>query len=518
MSWLADVTRVILDLVGEHDERTLQDRLAAAERVKRELSAESEDVELFVGELISAAEYSARGILPAARERLSALGILIQLSPTLGYLIFRVVAEDPERTGEAHDLLLRLLEQALSGAQPSSIPPAAIFPYDVAASARLADVLLPTGDLLDSLWRTEVLLALGRPEDAAEMLVQLFQDGREAVGEILARSAHHVSRCIHGRPELARRLLDSAIPRLQPHGSLDSVTLQSLFTLVDATDEDRALALVQRVAPDATDAVFYSWGAAASASELQRAAAHFACAGLAATGSHTCAELAVFRLAACNDARRAIEIALETDWAPEHPRLDLLFERCLQVAEDNGQLSRLVARAAVLGLEVARRHWALGGSDREEDLNAFAVFTLDRDGPGAALSFAQQTAFSEHRSPAALALWVDFHIELGRLDDAVAIAERLVGAWPEHPLPHLKVAQCLAWLDLRAETEAELRAAADRLPRFPRAAVEVLERLAGHDLAGARVRVASAIEDPAFATVAPGLRRLYDELAEGGRE
>ena len=209
---------------------------------------------------------------------------------------------------------------------------------------------------------------------------------------------------------------------------------------------------------------------------------------MAATGSHTCADLAVFRLAASDGARRAIEIAVATDWAPQPPRLDLLFKRCVQVAENDDQLRRLAARAASLGLDVATRDEVLSGPKYEELLNALALHTLDQDGPGKALSLAQRTAFADHRTPAALALWVDFHIELGRLDDALAIAEQLVGAWPDHPLPHLKVAQCLTWLDLRAETETSLLAAADRLARLPRAAVDVLKALARYDLDGARGR------------------------------
>lgn len=141
-----------------------------------------------------------------------------------------------------------------------------------------------------------------------------------------------------------------------------------------------------------------------------------------------------------------------------------------------------------------------------------AMRRLEQDGPGKALSLAQKAAFSDHRTPAALAPWVDFHIELGRHDDALAMAEQLVGAWPDHPLPHLKVAQCLVWLDLRAETEASLHAAADHLARFPLAAAHVLELLARYDLDAARERAAAAIADPAFAGVATELRRLRDDL------
>lgn len=223
-------------------------------------------------------------------------------------------------------------------------------------------------------------------------------------------------------------------------------------------------------------------------------------------------------MAASDGARRAIDIALATDWAPDHPRLDLLFERCAQVAEDDDQLRQIVARAASLGLDVATPRHVLDGPQQEERFNALALRTLEQDGPGKALSLPQQLASSDHRTPAALALWVDFHIELGRLDDAVELAERLVGEWPDHPLPHLKVAQCLIWFDLRTETEESLRAAADRLARFPRVVVDVLERLAGHDLAAARGRVAAAIADPMFATVAPELQRLHDHLVANGRQ
>jgi hypothetical protein len=333
------------------------------------------------------------------------------------------------------------------------------------------------------------------------------------VRETLAASRGLVEKCVLGRPDVARRLLDSVIPRLQPRSSLSSAALHSLIMLIDScNDEGRAQAFVQRLAPDATENNFLSWASAASQSEFQRAAAAFACAGLAATGSHACANLAVFRLAASDDARRAIEIALATDWAPDHPRLDLLFERCVQVAENDDQLRHLAERVASLGLDVATRDEVLGGPRYEELLNALALHRLDQDGPGKALSLAQRIAFADHRTPAALALWVDFHIDLGRLDDALAIAEQLVGAWPDHPLPHLKVAQCLMWLDLRAETETSLLAAADRLARLPRAAVDVLKALARYDLDGAGGRVADAIADPAFAAVAPELRSLHDDL------
>jgi tetratricopeptide (TPR) repeat protein len=519
MSWLDDVARVVLDLLGRQSDQPLQDRLAAAQRVRSELPAEPVHVRIYLDELISAAQFTARGILPAARARLSGAVPLIELSPMLGYLVFRVAAADPERTGEAHDLVLRLLEPALAATAPPSIPPVtAMARYDMAASAMLADALPPTGDVNDSLWRAWVLLSVGRADAAAEMLAHLLQDGPGDVRKTLAACRGLVERCVLGRPEVARRLLDSVIPRLQPRSSLSSATLHSLVMLVDAcSDEGRALAFVQRLAPDATEEDFLSWASAASQSEFQRAAAAFACAGLAATGSHACADLAVFRLAASDGARRAIEIALATDWAPDHPRLDLLFERCVQVAENDDQLLRLAARAASLGLDVATRDGVLGGSKYEEMLNALALHTLDQDGPGKALSLAQRTAFADHRTPAALALWVDFHIELGRLDDALAIAEQLVGAWPDHPLPHLKVAQCLMWLDLRAETEASLLAAADRLARLPRAAIDVLKALARYDLDGARWRAADAIADPAFAAVAPELRRLHDDLLAEAR-
>lgn len=523
MSWLDDVARVVLDLVDRHSDQPLRDRLAAAQRVRSELPAEPAQVQLYLDELISAAQFTARGIIPPARARLSGAVPLIELSPMLGYLVFRVAAADPDRTGEAHDLLLRLLEPALAATAPPSIPSippmTAIARYDMAASAILADALPPTGDVNDSLWRAWVLLSVGRADAAAEMLAHLLQHGPDDVRKTLAASRGLVERCVLGRPEVARRLLDSVIPRLQPRSSLSSATLHSLVMLVDAcSDEGQAQAFVQRLAPDATDEDFLSWASAASQSEFQRAAAAFACAGLAATGSHTCADLAVFRLAASDGARRAIEIALATDWAPDHPHLDLLFERCVQVAEDDDQLLRLAARAASLGLDVATRHEVLGGPKYEELLNALTLHTLEQDGPGKALSLAQRTAFSDHRTPAALALWVDFYIELGRLDDALAMAEQLVGAWPDHPVPHLKVAQCLMWLDLRAETEASLRAAADRLARLPRAAVDVLEALARYDLDTARRRAAAAIADPAFAAIAPELRRLHDDLAAEERE
>jgi hypothetical protein len=519
MSWLDDVARVVLDLVYRQSDQPLQDRLAAAQRVRSEVPAEPAHVRLYLDELISAAQFTARGILPAARARLSGAVPLIELSPMLGYLVFRVAAADPERTGEAHDLLLRLLEPALAATAPSSMPPVtAIARYDIAASAMLADALPPTSDVSDSLWRAWVLLSVSRPDAATEMLAHLLERGSGDVRETLAASRGLVEKCVLGRPEVARRLLDSVIPRLQPRSSLSSATLHSLVMLIDAcSDEGRAQAFVQRLAPDATDEDFLSWASAASQSEFQRAAAAFACAGLAATGSHTCADLAVFRLAASGGARRAIEIALATDWAPDHPRLDMLFERCLQVAENDDQLHRLAARAASLGLEVATRDEVLGGPKYEEMLNALALHRLDHDGPGKALSLAQRTAFGDHSTPAALALWVDFHIDLGRLDDALAIAEQLVGAWSDHPLPHLKVAQCLMWLDLRAETEASLLAAADRLARLPRAAVDVLKALARYDLDGARTRAADAIADPAFVAVAPELRRLQDDLLAEAR-
>jgi hypothetical protein len=519
MSWLDDVARVVLDLVYRHTDQPLQDRLAAAQRVRSELPAEPAHMQLYVDELISAAQFTARGILPPARARLSGAVPLIELSPMLGYLVFRVAAADPDRTDEAHDLLLRLVEPALAATAPRSIPSiTAMARYDMAASAILADALRPTGEVSDSLSRAWVLLSVGRADAAAEMLAHLLQHGPDDVRRTLAASRGLVERCILGRPEVAGRLLDSVIPRLQPRSSLSSATLHSLVMLIDAcSDEGRAQAFVQRLSPDATDEDFLSWASGASQSEFQRAAAAFACAGLAATGSHMCAELAVFRLAASDGARRAIEIALATDWAPDHPRLGLLFERCVQVAEDDDQLLWLAARAASLGLDIATRHEVLGGPKYEELLNALALHKLEQDGPGQALSFAQRTAFSDHRTPAALALWVDFHIELGRLDDALSLAEQLVGAWPDHPLPHLKIAQCLMWLDLRAETEASLRAAADRLARLPRAAVDVLKALARYDLEGARGKAAGAIADPAFAAVAPELRRLHDDLLAEAR-
>jgi hypothetical protein len=513
MIWLDDVARVVLDLVDRHSDQPLQDRLAAAQRVRSEVPAEPVDVQLCLDELISAAGFTARGLLPVARARLSSAVPLIELSPTLGYLVFRVAAADPERTGEAHDLILRLLESARSATAPSSIPVTAIARYDIAASAMLADAQPPTGDVNDSLWRAWVLLSVGRPDAATEILTHALQHDSGDVRETLAASRGLVEKCVLGRPDVARRLLDSVIPRLQPRSSLSSAALHSLVMLIDAcSDEGRAQAFVQRLAPDATDEDFLSWASAANQSEYQRAASAFACAGLAATGSHTCADLAVFRLAASDDGRRAIEIALATDWAPDHPRLDLLFERCVKVAESDDQLLRLAARAESLGLDIATQDYVLGGLKHEELLNALALHKLDQDGPGEALSLAQRNAFSAHRTPAALALWVDFHIELGRLDDALAIAERLVGAWPDHPMPHLKVAQCLMWLDLRTETEASLLAAADRLARFPRAAVDVLKGLARYDLDGARGRAADAIADPAFATVVPELRRLHEDL------
>jgi len=518
MSWLDDVARVVLDLLGRQSDQPLQDRLSAAQRVRSELPAEPAHVQLYLDELICAAQFTARGILPAARARLSGAVPLIELSPMLGYLVFRVAAADPERTGEAHDLLLRLVEPALAATPPSSIPVTAIARYDMAASAMVADALPPTGDVSDSLWRAWVLLSVGRRDAATEMLAHLLERGSGDVRETLAASRGLVEKCVLGRPDVARRLLDSVIPRLQPRSSLSSATLHSLVILIDACrDEGRAQAFVQRLAPDATDEDFLSWASAASQSEFQRAAAAFACAGLAATGSHACAEMAVFRLSASDGARRAIEIVLATDWAADHPRLDLLFERCVQVAENDDQLLRLAARAASLGLDVATRDEVLGGPRYEELVNALALHRLDKDGPGKALSLAQRTAFSDHRTPAALALWVDFHIELGRLDDALAIAEQLLGAWPDHPLPHLKVAQCLMWLDLRAETEASLLAAADRLGRLPRAAVDVLKALARYDLDEARGRAADAIADPAFAAVAPELRRLHDDLLAEAR-
>ena len=154
MSWLDDVARVVLDLVYRQSDQPLQDRLAAAQRVRNELPAEPAHVQLYLDELISAAQFTARGILPAARARLSGAVPLIELSPMLGYLVFRVAAADPERTGEAHDLLLRLLEPALAATAPSSFPPVtAIARYDMAASAMLADALPPTSDVSDSLWR-----------------------------------------------------------------------------------------------------------------------------------------------------------------------------------------------------------------------------------------------------------------------------------------------------------------------------------------------------------------------------
>jgi hypothetical protein len=519
MSWLDDVARVVLDLVYRHSDQPLQDRLAAAQQVRNEVPAEPADIQLYIDELISAAQFTARGILPAARERLSGAVRLIEISPMLGYLVFRVVAADPERTGEAHDLMLRLLEPELSATAPPSIPPVtAITRYDIAASAMLADALPPTGTVSDSLWRAWVLLSVGRSDAATKMLAHLLESGSGDVREALAAGRGLVEKCILGRPDVARRLLDSVIPRLQPRSSLNSATLHSLVMLIDACgDEDRARKFVQRLAPDATEENFLSWASAASQSEFQRAAAAFACAGLAATGSHACADLAVFRLAASDGAQRAIEIALATDWSPDHPRLDLLFERCVQVAENDDQRQRLAARATSLGVDVATPDEMLGGTKYEEMLNALAVHKLEMDGPGQALSFAQRTAFSDHRTPAALALWVDFHIELGRLDDALAIAEQLVGAWPDHPLPHLKVAQCLMWLDLRTETEASLLTAANRLTRFPIAAVDVLKALARYDLDGARARAADTSIAPAFAAVAPELRRLHDDLSAEAR-
>jgi hypothetical protein len=134
-----------------------------------------------------------------------------------------------------------------------------------------------------------------------------------------------------------------------------------------------------------------------------------------------------------------------------------------------------------------------------------------------ALVLAQRTAFSEHRTPAVLVLWVDFYIELGRLDDALELAAQLVNVWPEHPLPHLKLSQCLAWLDLRADEEAALIAAADRLERFPKASAIVLRRFARYNLFGARSRVAAALSNPTFSEVWPELSSLSHDLSGSDR-
>ena len=344
MSWVDDVVRVVLDLVDRPGVggQPLEDRLAAAEQVSSNLPAEPAHVRLYIDALISAAKFTARGILPVARNRLSWAVPLIEISPHLGYLVFKVAAADSDRTGEAHDLLVRLVEAELSATHPQLSLHTALSRYDVAAAASLAGALTLTGDMTDSLGRIWVLLSVGKQDAAAEMLMYLFQHTPEDVRKTLAATRGLVEKCVLGRPDVAGRLLDSVVPRLQPHSSISSAALHSLVMLVDAcTDEGRARALVQQVVPEATEKDFYSWGAAASQNEFQRAAATFACAGLAATGSHLSAELAVFRLAASDGARRAIEIALATDWEPDYPRLDLLFSRCIQVADDDDQLNQL---------------------------------------------------------------------------------------------------------------------------------------------------------------------------------
>lgn len=269
MSWLDDVVRVVLNLVDRDSDQPLQDRLDAAQRVRGELPAEPAHVHLYVDELISAAQFTARGILPPARARLSSAVPLIELSPMLGYLVFRVAAADPKRTAEAHDLIRRLIAPARSATTPPSIPPVTVIArYDIVASAMLADSLPPTGDVADSLWRAQVLFSVGRPDAAAEMLTHLLEHGSGDVREALAASRGLVEKCVLGRPELARRLLDSVTPRLQPHSSLNSATLHSLVMLVDAcSDEGRAQALIHRILPDATSEDFYSWGDTASQSE-----------------------------------------------------------------------------------------------------------------------------------------------------------------------------------------------------------------------------------------------------------
>ncbi|HEV7483027.1 MAG TPA: hypothetical protein VGO13_08000 [Solirubrobacterales bacterium] len=516
MSWGDDVAKAVMALIGNRTDIPLNERLESAHQVEKSLPEEPGNLMFAVRELLAAARFTARGITPVARARLASALPLVEVDAILGWLVCRTMMVDPERKGEAHELLLRLIERyALDGRDDLALAPLLLQFDDYETSAVLMARQSAGEQVTDVVWRSKVLMALCHRSAALEMLVSRLENPHLDIYETLRACGVPIQDAIRGQPESARRVLEGLIGRLEPGHAIPSLSLETLFTLLDEVkDEVTAGRLIERIVAGASAEDYVDWALSASYSEFQGASGAIAHAGYIATGDQVLADLAVWRLVAAGQVGSAIEIAVSVPWDPGHQRLRELFERCLLAAVDKAQIERLVGRAGALGIELEDRDPVISHKF-DEVTNALVVKELSEGRLGHALELAHKYAFLDRSGVAARSIWVDFHLELGQLNEALELAERLRASWPDHPMSHLKTSQSLAWLQLEEEEREAVDSGVRCMARFPPAAPEILKRLAVFDRDEASAAIAAALSDESFADVHDQLAELRAALRSG---